>query len=50
MELLLLLAGLIAFDILAMRWGHDSREAYCSDEARFAALGYQWNRGAHASQ
>jgi hypothetical protein len=43
MELLLLLALLLLLDLLALRYGHDSRDRLRSDEERLAASGITWN-------
>ena len=44
MELLLLLSLLILLDLLALRYGHDSRERLRSDEERLAARGFKWDQ------
>ena len=41
MELLLLLALLLLLDVLALRYGYDSREQLRSDEERLALAGYR---------
>lgn len=40
MELLILLALLILLDLLALRYGYDSRDRLRSDEERLAVAGY----------
>ena len=42
MEYLILLVGLIALDILALRWGHDSTDGIASPEweRRLRRLGF----------
>jgi hypothetical protein len=49
MELILVVLGIVLFDVAAMRWGHDSRERAPSAEGWFAAHGYAWGGGAHSS-
>jgi hypothetical protein len=46
MELILVVLGIVLFDVAAIRWGHDSREQAGSAEGWFAAHGFAWNRGA----
>ena len=41
MELLLLLALLLLLDLLALRYGYDSRDRLRSDEDRLAAAGFR---------
>ena len=40
MELLILLALLVLLDLLALRYGYDSRDRLHSDEERLAMAGY----------
>lgn len=46
MELLVILAVLIAFDLLALRYGYDSRDRLRSDEEQQAAHGLTWPESA----
>jgi hypothetical protein len=41
MELLFLLALLLVLDVLAMRYGYDSRDRLRSDEDRLAVTGFR---------
>jgi hypothetical protein len=43
MEFLLVVGGLIGFVILAIRFGHDSRDAFMSAEHIQAGLGLTWD-------
>ena len=43
MEPLLLIVGFVALGVLAVRFGHDSRDALPSAEANLARLGARWN-------
>jgi hypothetical protein len=45
MELIIIMLGIVLFDLAAVRWGHDSREGAHSAEAWFAAHGFSWGRG-----
>jgi hypothetical protein len=44
MELLVLLALLLLLDVLALRYGFDSRDRLHSDEDRLAAAGFRRDR------
>ncbi len=43
MEALLILGALVALDLAAMRWGHDSRDLATSAEHAFARFGMSWD-------
>jgi hypothetical protein len=45
MELLFSVVVLIVFAVLAVRYGHDSREVIQSKEAQLAWFGMQWPAG-----
>jgi hypothetical protein len=49
MEFILVVLGIILFDLAAMWWGHDSREHAQSAEGWFAAHGFAWDGGARSS-
>jgi|RhiMethySRZTD1v2_1073278.scaffolds.fasta_scaffold1381227_2 hypothetical protein len=48
MELVIVLLGIILFDLAAARWGYDSREGGSSTEQWFATHGFSWGRGPRA--
>jgi hypothetical protein len=43
MEFLLVVVGLIGFTVLAIRYGHDSRDTFVSAEHMQAGLGLTWD-------
>jgi hypothetical protein len=45
MELVFIVIALIVFAVLAVRYGHDSREVIQSKEAQLAWFGMQWPAG-----
>ena len=44
MEALIVLGALVVFDLLAMRWGRDSRGSHHSREHQLASYGIVWHR------
>ena len=50
MELILAIAGLVIFAVLAVRYGYDSREGIYSKEQELASYGLTWDELLHQQE